>query len=124
VIKNLLLLLLSLCLVSIGLAFFLVPEYFLAVSTGIGVVFIANAYFIIRVYRYSGEGRAAEIVASFMFGSMGKLSLALGLFAFIFAGFVGSGMFQQADQAFALMLSFFCVYLAYIVLVALWLTLR
>jgi|GEM_PF-6425115 len=123
-IRPLLLILLVLCVVVIGLAYFIAPKYSLSISVGLGFVFLVNGYFILRVFRDSAKQNAGKVVASFMSGTLGKLSLVSGLFALIFVGVLGDGFFRQPDQAFALMASFFGGYIVYIVLVSIWLILK
>lgn len=66
---------------------------------------IANSFFTLQAFKFSGASNAKMIVRSFMAGEVGKFIIVVGLFALSFA-------FIESLNAFAMIIAFVVVQLA------------
>lgn len=80
----------------------------IAVFVGATISLIANAYFTLKVFRYSGVHHSQHVVKSFYAGETGKFVITFVLFAMAFKWLE---ILKETQNAFALLLAFFIVHI-------------
>lgn len=107
--------------VGTAAAHLLLAEYATSIVKGLGIFIVANAYFVLRVFRHTGADSVIKVAASFSQGLMGKLFIVSGLFAATFIwGVEIDQSLRQADQIAALFVSFIVAQLVFVVMAAVW----
>lgn len=81
-------------------------DFGLSVSVGAAISFLANAYFTVKVFRYSGARLSHEIAKSFYSAEAGKFAIIVVCFAIAFKWLE---ILKEPGNAGALLLAFFVV---------------
>lgn len=94
--------------VMVFLALLRDKNFAIAVLVGSAISLIANAYFTLKVFRYSGVHHSQNVVKSFYAGETGKFVITFVLFA---VAFKWLEILKETQNAFALLLAFFIVHI-------------